>query len=98
MSIRSRVRWSKLAALLLAVAGVSALSGCGKEAAKPAPAAAPARDASQVKVDAELLKRIQVAPVVPVEIQEYFRVAGSVQGASGPRSPDASPMPRGRSA
>lgn len=79
MSIRSRARRSKLALLLLAVVGISALAGCGKDAAKPAPAAAPARDPSQVKVDAELLKRLQVAPVVPVEIQEYFRVAGSVQ-------------------
>jgi cobalt-zinc-cadmium efflux system membrane fusion protein len=69
------------AAILLALAIV--LGGCGKEAPAPAPVAAPAPDPTLVRADAELVKRLKVAPVEQTEIQEYFRVAGSVQVDEG---------------
>jgi cobalt-zinc-cadmium efflux system membrane fusion protein len=78
MSIRPEGRRWTAAMLMLAGIGLSTLAGCSREDARPAPAAAPARDPMHVKADDELLKRLQVAPAVRVEIQEYIRVAGSV--------------------
>lgn len=78
MSIRPEGRL-RAGALLLACVAISMLAACGREAAKPAPAAAVVRDPMHVKADTELLKRLQVALAARVEIQEYFRVAGSVQ-------------------
>jgi cobalt-zinc-cadmium efflux system membrane fusion protein len=79
MSIRPEGRRWTAAMLMLAGIGLSTLGGCSREDARPAPAAAPARDPMHVKAEDELLKRLQVAPAVRVEIQEYIRVAGSVQ-------------------
>jgi cobalt-zinc-cadmium efflux system membrane fusion protein len=66
------------ALLLVAAVLLSLLYGCGREAARPAPATTPARDPMHVKADGELLNRIQVAPALRTELREYFRVAGSV--------------------
>ena len=66
------------ALLLVAAVLLSLLYGCGREAARPAPATTPARDPMHVKADGELLNRIQVAPALRAELREYFRVAGSV--------------------
>ena len=79
MSIRPEGRRWTAAVLMLAGIGLSTLAGCSREDARPAPTAAPARDPMHVKADGELLKRLQVAPAARVEIQEYIRVAGSVQ-------------------
>jgi membrane fusion protein, heavy metal efflux system len=62
-----------LAALVLVVT----VAGCGKEAVKPE--APPVRDPSQVRASPEMLKRLQIAEVGFSDIQEYVRVAGSVQ-------------------
>ena len=69
MSIRPEGRLRAGALLLACVAG-SMLAACGREAAKPAPAAAVMRDPMHVKADAELLKRLQVVPAARAEIQE----------------------------
>ncbi len=65
-----------LPVVALALLVVCALAGCSKAPPKPPPAA---RDTSQIKASAELLKRLQVAEVRIADIQEYVRVAGSVQ-------------------